>query len=167
MKTTLAGAAALAMLAAALGAGPDAAAQTAVSPRTGATTGQAPSGLQQPPSAATPRTAHRSAHRSARQAKRTHRQQAAGARPTDPRDRAYMDGGMVGGTSSSGGLSPGAGGTTGQGTSGMQQSPMGGGMNMGAPMGGGAAGRMGTGPGSADGVGSGNQPGTGGTSQSR
>lgn len=199
MKTTLAGAAALAILAVAFGTPPDASAQPAGPPRTGITggaTGQGPSGFQQGPTAGSPDaatrgTAPRSAMRGSssgtmRPAKRTAQRQATAARPTDPRDRAYMDGGMVGGTTgspmgSSLGSSPGPGaggvspsvGTTGGGTSSLQQSPIGGSSpNLGASGGvparvGSPSSTSGTGPGRTGGVGSGNQPGTGGTSQGR
>ena len=195
MKTTLAGAAALAILAVAFGTPPDASAQPAGPPRTGTVggaTGQGPSGFQQGPSAGSPDAATRgttprstmrgSSSSTMRPAKRTAQRQAAGARPTDPRDRAYMDGGMVGGTTGSpmgsstgpgaSGVNPSVG-TTGGGTSSLQQSPIGGSSpNLGASGGvpaqvGSPSSTGGTGPGRTGGVGSGNQPGTGGTSQGR
>lgn len=188
MRSTLAGAAALAILAASYGMVLPAQAQMSGPPGTGitgGTTGQGTSGLQQSPMRAVPDATTRTAPRahSSRQARHHqahrasssgHRQAAARARPTDPRDRAYMDGGMVGGTSDSmsgGGMSgSGMSGTAGQGMSGMQQSPMGG-SSLGGTMGGGAMGRagstMGSGPGMTGGIGSGNQPGTSGTSQGR
>lgn len=159
MKMTLAGAAALAILAVAHGAPSPALAQTAPTGTgvRGGVNGQGPTGFTEAPGgrasgSAMPRASRQDNAR--REDREERRQTSTRARPTDPRDRAYMDGGMVGSTTGSDSMSaPGPGGMTG-----------GGGMGM---PGGGPAGRVGsttgTGPGATGGVGSGNQPGTGGT----
>lgn len=179
MKTTLAGAAALAMLLAIHAVPPAAEAQTAGPPPTGVgggATGQGPGGFR--PRATTPsvgtatsprRAATRTTTRAERRSAAIASRQATRTRPTDPRDRAYQDGGTLGGVGSGGGLGSGPGGSRGgespaPGTTGGGTSP-----NYGATVGGGAAGRAGStagsGPGTTGGAGSGNQPGTSGTSR--
>lgn len=158
MKKTLAGLAALTLLVGAHGVAPSALAQTAPTGTgvRGGVNGQGPTGFTENPGTGTPGSA------TPRASRQEQRQTTARPRPTDPRDRAYMDGGMVGGTTGSDPMpGHGAGGMTGgSGT----------GSHMGMP-GGGPAGRVGatpgTGPGATGGVGSGNQPGTGGTSTGR
>lgn len=164
MKTTLAGLAALALLVGAHGVAPSALAQTAPTGTgvRGGVNGQGPTGFTENPGTGTRGSATRRASRQER--RQEQRQTTARPRPTDPRDRAYMDGGMVGGTTGSDPMpGHGAGGMTGGSGTGSHMGMPGMGSHTGMP----GMGMPGTGPGATGGVGSGNQPGTGGTSTGR